>query len=175
MASYCIEYEIPTDEDISISEARISQNGDQGSSTFKVLRIQIYEHCTQGTEGPIELNPMLKQLAHTEICPHESSRYMQVRFHSFTTHYPLLQSPYYISPDLDKPHDGSTPIEFYPRDSRDVLVTKPARAPGCVRRHNERADCLLPQAFAAPITLTEKYMLLSHLNDVYLFAYEPGW
>ena len=180
---YCFEYEIPTDEDISTSEARILKNGDQGSEEnliSKVLRIHIYEHghpLRRGfwsREGLLELNPMLKQIAHTEFCPEYEGDYTQIRYHSFERHYPLPES-YDISLEPGKPHDGSIPIEFYPQGNNNVLVTKPKQAPGRFRRHTERADCLLPKAFSAPITLTERYMFLMHQNDVYLFAYEPEW
>ena len=175
---YCFEYEIPTDEDISISEARILQDADQGSKQnliSKVVRIQIYGRCTWGIGRPLGLNPMLKQLAHAEISQACEGEYMQVRFHSFTGRYPLPENTYDISLEPEKPHDSSIPIEFYPHSSRDVLVTKPKKMPGRAREHHERADCLLPKGLAAPIALTEKYMYLMRRKDVYLFAYEPEW
>ena len=181
LAYYCLEYEAPADEDISISEAGILQNGDKGSEEnliSKVLRIQIYERRALHREGPLELDPMTKQLAHTECSPVYESGYTQVRFHSFTRKYPLSEGSYGVSlesEESEEPQHISTPIEFYPQDSRDVLVTKPKRPLGRLRRRSERADCLLPKSFAAPITLTERYMFLMHLNDVYLFSYEPGW
>ena len=174
----CFEYEIPTDEDISTSEARILQSEDQGSEETlvisKVLRIQIYEHYSRGGGWPLHLNPVLKQVAYTSINPPRKYSQTQVRLLSFTRHYPLPGS-YDISLEPGKPHDGSIPIEFYPRGSSDALVTKPKQAPGRFRRYIERADCLLPKAFSAPTTLTERYMFLTHQNDVYLFTFEPWW
>ena len=181
---YCFEYEIPTDEDISTSEARIPKNGNQGSDEnliSKILRIQIYEHeyedwrSLQFREWLLQLNPMLKQIAHTEFSPSYRASYTQVRSHFFERHYPLPEDLYDISLEPGKPHDGSIPIEFYPQGNSNVLVTKPKQAPGRLRRHTERADCLLPKVFYAPITLTERYMFLKHQTNVYLFAYEPGW
>ena len=175
---YCFEYEIPTDEDISISEARILQDADQGSKRnliSKVVRIQIYGRCIWGLMRPLRLNPMLKQLAHAELNQVRGNEYMQVRLRSFTGHYPLPENTYDISLEPEKPHDSSIPIEFYPHSSRDVLVTKPKKVLGRAREHHERADCLLPKALAVPITLTERYMFLTHQSDVYLFAYEPEW
>lgn len=180
---HCFEYEVPTDEDISISEARILQNGNQGSEDyliFKVLRMQIYEHQTWYARDPPGLNPMLKQSAQTETGYNDpvnwrGKKYMRVKFETFTTHQSLSEWDYKIFLESEKPHDGSIPIEFYPCSRTDLFVTLPKRTPGHVGRHNERDNCLLPRASGVSITVTERYMFVSHQNVVYLFVFEPEW
>ena len=178
---YCFEYEVPTDEDISTSEARILQDGNLGSEenlVFKALRIQIYEQRGWGNRtGPFGINPMLKQAAQTEIAWVRGKEYTRVRFHFFAEHRPVPVSAVSIFLERGKRHDGSIPAEFYQRNGREVLVSKPKKTPAHARRHNERVDCLLrkPFPFLSPITLTEKYMLLTHQSHVYLFAFEPRW
>ena len=171
---YCFEYEIPTDEDISISEARILQNGNSGSEenlVFKVLRIQAYENYEWGgVLGPPEVNPMLKLAAQVE----EVWAGTSVGFQSFTGHRPMTEGNYDISLEQGKPY-GSIPTEFYPRNGKDEFITRPKRARGHVRRYNERVDCIIPKSFTGPITLTERFMLLTHEDDVYFFGYEPRW
>ena len=179
--TYCFEYEVPTDNEISTSETRIRRMGSGGSEDnliFRVQKIQIYQHSTLGVrKGPPTLNPFLKQSAQTEIGPVHGRNYTQVRFHSFRRNpsSSLPASTYNIFLEPKKWPLRRISAEFYARNGRDVFITKPKRAPGHFRRHNERVDCVIPKPFLAPIVLTERYMLLRHQNYVYLFAYEPRW
>lgn len=178
---YFFEYEVPTDEEISTSEARILENGGQGSEenlVFEIKRIEIYEHCARGAEGPPELNPMLKRSANTETGPVRGGNYYtRVRFNSFSGHRSVSPAAYDIFLEQENRFaDGSIPTELYSWGEKNVLVTKQKRTPGHARKHSERTDCIVPEPFNVPITLTERYMLLfAREHNVYLFSYEPRW